>query len=231
MWLSPPKTINLPANEVHVWRINLDRTEFELDNLFPALSTDERTRAERFHFEQHRQRFIASRGILRSILGRYLDIPPVAVQFDYESRGKPFLADKNKNISFNLSHSQDLGLCAVGHNQYIGADLEWVRPMDDVEALTKRFFLPAEYEVMRSLPPQEQLACFFRYWTCKEAYLKALGAGLAKLEQAGVSLTPTTAASLQTNEEWSLIELVPADKYVAAIAVEGIGWELRYWQY
>jgi 4'-phosphopantetheinyl transferase len=230
MWLPPPTKLNLPANEVHVWRINLDQTEVELQNLFKTLSSDERTRAERFHFEQHRQRFIASRGILRSILGGYLDIPPSSVQFDYESRGKPFLADKNKNISFNLSHSQGLGLCAVGQNQHIGADLEWVRPMDDVQALAKRFFLPAEYELMRSLPPQEQLGCFFRYWTCKEAYLKALGAGLAKLEQAEVLLTPTT-ASLQTHEEWSLSELVPADNYVAAVAVEGIGWQFRFWQY
>ena len=84
---------------------------------------------------------------------------------------------------------------------------------------------------MRSLPPYEQQQVFFRYWTCKEAYLKATGEGIAQLEQVEVLLSLTEAASLQTSDDWSLQELIPADNYVAAVAVAGDDWQLKCWQY
>ncbi len=233
MWLPAPTNLTLLPNDVHVWRIELDRPEVQLQNLAATLSSDELTRAHRFHFPEHRQRFIAGRGILRRILGSYLGIEPQQVQFDYQSRGKPVLADAfaSSNLLFNLSHSQGLALCAVNCDRQIGVDLEYIRPMSDVEALAQRFFLPREYDLMRSLPAEQKQEIFFRYWTCKEAYLKATGEGIAQLEQIEIALTPTEPAKLQTLKDWSLIEIVPADNYLAAVAVAGFGWQLKYWQY
>jgi 4'-phosphopantetheinyl transferase len=94
MWLKAPtdiKNIKLLPNEVHVWRENLDNVKPLLE-FTQILSEDELVRARRFHFEQHRQRFIAARGILRNILSRYLNIEPSQIKFGYEARGKPFLA-------------------------------------------------------------------------------------------------------------------------------------------
>ncbi|BAZ49759.1 4'-phosphopantetheinyl transferase HetI [Nostoc sp. NIES-4103] len=233
MWLPAPTDLTLLSDEVHVWRIDLDRPQGQLQNLAATLCADELARAERFYFEEHRQRFIAGRGILRSILAGYLGIEPQQIKFDYQPRGKPVLADAfaQSGLAFNLSHSQGLGLCAVNYTRQIGIDLEYIRPMSDVESLAERFFLHREYDVVRSLPIDQKQEVFFRYWTCKEAYLKATGEGIAQLEQVEIALTPTEPARLKTIENWSLLELVPADNYLAAVAVAGFGWHLKCWQY
>ncbi len=233
LWLPAPTDLTLLPDDVHVWQIDLDQPEQQLQYLAATLSSDEIARAERFYFPVHRQRFIAGRAILRTILGRYLGIKPQEVRFDYQARGKPVLADifADSGLVFNLSHSEKLGLCGVNCTRQIGVDLEYIRPVSDIESLAKRFFLTREYAVLRSLAPNQQQEVFFRYWTCKEAYLKATGDGLVGLEQIEVSLTPTEPARLQTSEDWGLIELVPAKDYVAAVAVAGFGWHLKCWQY
>ncbi|MEH2115734.1 4'-phosphopantetheinyl transferase HetI [Nostoc sp.] len=233
IWQPALTDLTLLQDEIHVWRIDLNQPESQLQNLAATLSSDEMARAERFYFPKHRQHFIAGRGSLRTILGRYLDIKPSQVQFNYQQRGKPVLADTfaDSGLAFNLSHSQGLGLCAVNCTRPIGVDLEYIRPMSDLEALAKRFFLPREYDMLRSLSPNQQQEIFFRYWTCKEAYLKATGDGLSQLEQIEVSLTPREPAKLQISEDWSLFELVPANNYVAAVAVADFGWDLKCLQY
>ncbi|HIK04309.1 MAG TPA: 4'-phosphopantetheinyl transferase superfamily protein [Trichormus sp. M33_DOE_039] len=232
-WLPAPNDLTLLSDEVHVWRFHLDRTESELQDLEVTLSGDELARANRFYFPEHRRRFIAGRGILRSILGSYLGIMPAQVKFDYEPLGKPLLAEnlQNSGLLFNLSHSQNLALCAVNYQRQIGIDVESVRPMSDVEGLAKRFFLPREYDLVRSLPDEQKQNTFFRYWTCKEAYLKATGDGISQLEQIEIALTPTEPARLMKLPAWSLLELVPDNNYVAALAVAGCGWQLKCWQY
>jgi 4'-phosphopantetheinyl transferase len=230
-WLKAPTDLSLSVDDVHVWRVELSRSQSQLQELAETLSSDELCRAERFYFEQHRQHFIAGRGMLRTILGRYLGVEPQALRFDYEARGKPILADRfaKSGLSFNLSHSQGLALYGVCRRP-IGVDLECIRENTDVSALAKRFFTDREYEVVRSLPPSQQQQVFFRYWTCKEAYLKATGAGLSQLEEVEILLTPTQPASLQS-EEWSLTELIPANNYLAAVAVAGQNLHLQCWQY
>ncbi|MBD6614638.1 4'-phosphopantetheinyl transferase superfamily protein [Komarekiella sp. 'clone 1'] len=233
LWLPAPTDLTLLPNDVHVWQIDLDQPEQQLQYLAATLSSDEIARAERFYFQKHRQRFIAGRGILRTILGRYLSIEPQKIRFDYQLRGKPVLADTfaDSGLVFNLSHSQNLGLFGVNCTRQIGVDLEYIRPVSDLESLAKRFFLAREYAVLRSLSPNQQQEVFFRYWTCKEAYLKATGDGLVGLEHIEVLLTPTEPATLQTSEDWGLVELVPAKDYVAAVAVAGLDWHLKCWQY
>ncbi|AFY51094.1 phosphopantetheine--protein transferase [Nostoc sp. PCC 7524] len=232
-WLPAPTDLNLVPDEVHVWQIHLNRTESQLEDLAATLSDDELTRANRFYFPEHRQRFIAGRGILRSILGNYLGIAPEKIKFDYEPRGKPILAEglQHSGLLFNLSHSDNLALCAVNYTRPIGIDLEYLRGISDIEALAKRFFLPSEYDVVRSLPDEQKQKTFFRYWTCKEAYLKATGDGISQLEQIEIALTPTETARLLKLPAWSLVELVPDNNYVAALAVAGCGWQLKCWQY
>lgn len=232
-WLPTPQDLTLLPEEVHVWRFQLDIKESQLESLLAILSDDELTRANRFYFPEHRQRFIAGRGILRKILGGYLEIAPEQIKFDYEPRGKPVLAKdlQHSGLLFNLSHSQNLALCAVNYTRQIGVDLEFMRPMSDVEVLAKRFFLSQEYDLMRSLPDEQKQQIFFRYWTCKEAYLKATGDGISQLEQIEIALTPTEPARLVKLPTWSLVELVPDNNYFAALAVAGCGWQLKCWQY
>ncbi|AFZ59695.1 4'-phosphopantetheinyl transferase superfamily protein [Anabaena cylindrica FACHB-243] len=232
IWLPAPKNLILSADHVHIWKINLNQPESQIQSFRETLSSEEIARAERFYFPEHRQRFIVGRGSLRAILGRYLSVNPSQVEFDYQQRGKPTLAAKfaDSRVFFNLSHSQDLGLCGVTYQRLIGVDLEYIRPMSDLESLAKRFFLPKEYEVIKLLSPEQQQQVFFRYWTCKEAYLKATGDGLVQLEQVEIDLTPSESAQLLVSGDWGLKELVPADNFAAAVVVANDDLNFQFWQ-
>jgi 4'-phosphopantetheinyl transferase len=230
-WLPAPKKLDLLLNDVHIWRINLNSDELQFYR--ETLSSDEIARAERFYFPEHRQRFMAGRGTLRAILGQYLDIAPKQVEFEYQPRGKPLLAAKfaDKGLLFNLSHSQDLALLGVSYQNQIGVDLEYIRTMSDLEGLAKRFFSAREYEYLRLLSPAQQQQIFFRYWTCKEAYLKATGDGLVQLEEIEIDLTPNQPSKLLVSGDWSLRELTPADNFAAAVVVAGSNINLHCWEY
>lgn len=240
MWRTPPINLVLAKNEVHVWRVNLDLPVEQIQELAKTLSADEQLRADRFYFEQHRQRFMVGRGILRTILGRYLGIEPDQLQFDYSSRGKPSLAEScaGNRVRFNLSHSQGLALYGFTQSRQIGIDLEYLRPMPDAEQIAQRFFSAGEYAVISALPPDKKQRAFFRGWTGKEAYLKATGDGLAgSLDQIEVCLTPGEPARLlsikgdsQAASGWSLYNVTPASDYIGTLAVKGHNWHLVCWQ-
>ncbi len=233
MWIPVPTDLTLLPDDVHVWRIDLDLPEAKLRELRKTLSDDEITRADRFYQKLHRHRFIAGRGILRTILANYLGIEPSQVQFEYEPLGKPILGSifGENRPCFNLSHSQGLGLCVVSCDRPLGIDLEYIRPMSDLLSLAKQFFAPSEYGLIQSLPPQEKQEIFFRYWTCKEAYLKATGVGLSKLREIEITLSPSDSAKLKNVDDWNLLEIKPGDNFAAAVAIRGFGWQMKYWQY
>ena len=236
MWLKAPTNLELLSNEVHVWRENLDNVKPLLEEFAQVLSEDELVRARRFHFEQHRQRFIAGRGILRSILGRYLNIEPSEINFGYEPRGKPFLDESCNqiNLKFNLSHSQNYALYVMSLNNSIGVDLECINSTTDVVSLAQRFFSPSEFAVIESAAQEQQHQLFFRYWTCKEAYLKATGTGLKDLQKVEISLTAEQVAELNISNiygEWNLLEIKPFSNCAATVAFTGRDLNFKYWDY
>src|SRR5688572_25749401 len=115
LWQAPPDQLLLPNDEIHVWRASLDQPLSHLERLAQTLSADERKRAESFHFQQDRERFIVGRGLLRRILGGYLRADPSRLHFRYGPRGKPAVAERSQGrvLYFNLSHSHGLALYAV----------------------------------------------------------------------------------------------------------------------
>ncbi|QTA87653.1 4'-phosphopantetheinyl transferase family protein [Desulfonema magnum] len=141
-WNVSPQNVAISETEVHVWRACLEPEEPKLRELSQTLSSDERTKADRFYFERDRNHFIAAHGFLRAILGRYSDMNPAHITFSYSPHGKPLLTWPLENICFNMSHSNGLALYAVTSNRHVGIDVEYVRPMPDAEELAKHFFLP-----------------------------------------------------------------------------------------
>jgi 4'-phosphopantetheinyl transferase len=198
-------------------------------------------RAERFYLQKDREHFIVARGLLRAILSRYLDMKPSQLRFCYNCHGKPFLATTSgrDTLSFNLSHSHGLALCAVTRGRKIGIDLERVRTDFACEQIAERFFSPRENAALHALPSSMRHEAFFTCWTRKEAYIKAKGEGLLLLlDQFDVSLAPGEPATLlnsrwdsQEASRWSLQELILSPGYTAALAVEGHGWRLTCWQW
>jgi 4'-phosphopantetheinyl transferase len=240
LWLRPPSNLTLPGRDVHVWSVSLEQPVAHLHQLRQLLSNDEQDRAERFHFERDRRRSIVVHGTLRTILGRYLDIEPGRLQFRCGPHGKPYLTQELDHgaLQFNLAHSNEVAVYAFTCGRQIGIDVEYIRPIPDVEQIAVRFFSAGENAALCALPESLRLETFFNCWTRKEAYIKAIGEGLSHpLDQFQVSLAPGEAARLLWVEgspekvgRWSLTALSPAPGYVAALAVEGFDYHLKCWE-
>lgn len=224
-WAEAPPSLSLESGAVHVWRVSLDQPDERLDRFRRTLEPDELNRASRFHFDKHRRHFIVARGFLRSIVGRYLEMQPKALRFSYGPYGKPALASEHV-LRFNLSHSHEVALLAVALDAELGVDVEHIRADFASEEIAQRFFSRAEVEVFNSLPKDEQVAAFFRCWTRKEAYIKAIGKGLSQaLDGFDVTLAPDAAPALLRAEgddasRWLLTDLSAGAGYAAALAIE-----------
>lgn len=240
-WCPPPEVLTLGKDEVHVWRASLSLPPPRVQSLQRTLVAEELMRAERYCFQRDREHFIVARGLLREILGWYLRVEPGQLRFSYGPHGKPDLAQEmdGDGLHFNVAHSDGLALFAVGRGRRIGVDLERLRPELASERIAEQFFSPREVAVLRALPTDVQPEAFFNCWTRKEAYLKAIGNGLAlPLDQFDVSLTPGEPAALlsvsggpESACHWSLREVDVGLGYIAAVAVVGQGWQLKCWQW
>ena len=213
--------------EIHIWQADLAVAPGALQQFASTLSPDEEQRAERFRFSRDSHRFIASRGILRALLGHYLQLPPKQLQFRYSASGKPALANHlAQGLTFNLSHSEDLMLCAIAHDCCVGIDLEHLRLINNLEDLTQRFFSPGEHAAIHALPNALRLRSFFQHWTCKEALLKATGEGLMSLSTIELCITKDAVRLVHWNKPersvsaWFLEQFAPMPDYVAAIAAD-----------
>lgn len=231
---APSTGLALPHGEVHVWAVALDPPPELCARLEASLAADERERAARFRFDRHRRQYQVGRGALRALLGAYLGIPAAAVRFAYGERGKPFLAAGETipagagDLCFNLSNSHELALVGFVRGQEIGVDVEHLKPMSDLEQIAERFFSESERMALRQLPAERKEEGFFNCWTRKEAYLKAVGEGLAaRLDSFDVTLIPGEPPRMLTlegdavrAERWSFQHFVPESGYLGALAIE-----------
>ncbi len=220
---------DLTESEVHLWQATLAAEPDELACFAKLLSPDESARATRLIDPQARDRFIAGRGLLRTILGRYLAKPPAEISFAYGEQGKPSLAGEEHGLSFNLSHADDLLLLAVARHREVGIDLEEVRADLPFREMAGRYFASRERAELFGLPPEAQLPAFYRCWTRKEAYLKGCGSGFSRPSDSfAVSLLPDHPPALiehrPSPEEpalWYLLDVPVPPGYCAALAVTG----------
>jgi len=229
----------LPKDEVQLWRVDLEAIRADEARWNKVLSPDELRRASRFHFSHDRQRFVASRALLRMILAGYLATEPKALSFAYSKKEKPLLgpAHGGSDITFNVSHSGGIALLAFTRQREIGVDVEQVRRDFDVKPIARRFFSAREQEQLAAFPDEEKPEAFFRCWTRKEAYIKATGEGLSlPLQQFDVSIAAEEQdALLSTRPDsaeaglWSLRQIPASSGYVAALCVRGRDWRLKHW--
>lgn len=192
----------------------------------------------RFRFQRDRDRFVASRGSLRHILAHYLDQPPARLRFGYAVAGKPFLTD-HPHLQFNLSHAADLALVAVSTGGPVGVDIEEIQSDTVVDSTSSLVLSPPERDELRRLSGQPRRERFARFWTRKEAYIKADGRGMQlPLDEIDVATSadrvlvwkPET-SRWASCPDWTLRSLSVAPGHAAAVAAEGSGWEIveREW--
>jgi 4'-phosphopantetheinyl transferase len=211
---------------VRALRLEVDR-EAEL-RLAALLSDDERDRASRFVFDHLRRAYVAARGALRVQLGRYLHTDPASIVFAYGANGKPRLA--SGGLHFNLSHSAGIAVYAFTWGCEVGVDVERTRAIEDSADIARRFFCQEEALELERLGPEARDVGFFQCWTRKEAYIKALGEGLAApLDSFRVTLTPGVPAQFvdiggrqEETARWNLHDLRLAPGFAAALAYAGM---------
>jgi 4'-phosphopantetheinyl transferase len=240
-WLSPRTTLTIQENEVHVWRADLDLPAAYLERLQSLLSMEEVGRADRFFFPKDRDHFIVSHACVRKVLSRYLETKPEQLSFVQNSHGKPALSTGSGDfdLEFNLTHSHRFALVAVTKGMRVGVDVELIRNNFGGLNIAQRFFSPAEFRTLSSLPEEQQSKAFFRCWTQKEAYIKAKGLGLSlPLDEFDVSVDPGEPTALLNSRSdpgetarWSLIKVDPATGYSGAVAVEGHSLALKCWNW
>jgi 4'-phosphopantetheinyl transferase len=245
MNVSPPKPPSLDLvlgkDDIHIWHACLDTSIAEFRILSVVLSPDEKQRAERFHFEIDRRRFIICRGILRSILGSYMGIEPDRLHFCYGEKGKPEISDQPSQapIRFNASHSHGIAVFAFARCREIGIDVEMVRDIPDMVQIAKRFFSAGEFNGLSSLPESKRKEAFFNCWTRKEAFIKAIGDGLTMpLDSFEVSLVPGEPAELlkihvdrEESPRWCIQDIGLDPPHISAFAIEDDGRPLDNWQW
>lgn len=231
-----PTPASLKDGDVHVWCADL-RERWPESALYGLLSKEERTRASRFAFEEDRRRYVHAHGLLRILLGRYLGRSPASIHFMIGRHGKPCLRSENETMHFNLSHTRALVLCAFARDREVGVDVEWrdrELSWHDVAAYTcsKR-----EQAILSSLVESAQVDTFYSWWTLKEAYVKAVGAGLTlplnQIDVAGRSGSEvaTPADGDIRDPHWAMLTLPLWSEYAGALVTEGRAAKIRCFQW
>ena len=197
------------------------------------LDQAERQRAARFISPAARHQFVCARTILREILGRYVGREPADLVFAAQAGGRPYL--EGQQLDFNLSHSGDWLVLAIGHGCRVGVDIEGYCPSEPHEAIVDQHFSRLEQEQWRSTAPDGRAKVFARIWTRKEAALKAVGIGiideLAMLDTTGDTSLGDSLANLSLGAEMTaglpqplhltLHDLPPPANYVASLVSIG----------
>lgn len=217
--------MDLQWNNVHIWNIeaNLESNQAELSIDF--LSPDEIERASKYKFERDRRVFITARSALRRLLGKYLGIDPTKIGFFYNSYGKPNII-QDKQLNFNVSHSEKNIVIAFAKGLGIGVDIEKIKNDFDPMELAENFFSQEEIKALSNHEEESRYRAFYRCWTRKESFIKALGQGLSyPLDSFAVSLdNDHTAQFLKIDgipdpkKSWQLLSFIPAEGYIAALS-------------
>ncbi len=239
-WLQAPSSLPNVNNELHIWLADLNELSQNEQMFYEFLSIDEQIRASDYKFARDRTNFICARGVLRSIISKYLKVRPRDLNFSYNVFGKPYLHDihNTEKISFNLSHADGLAIYIISKSLEVGIDLERIKPINNLAELIINTFSKKEVENFYTIPEHDRLAAFYRCWTRKEAYIKALGTGLSyPLNQFSVSLCqnqPTKILHVGAGDipsNCTILSIDCIDNYQAAFAFIGVVEQIFLWQY
>jgi 4'-phosphopantetheinyl transferase len=174
-WVSGSGCDYAMGNHVDIWRINITSNLSFLNTFLTIMHPDEIARANRYFHIRDKNRFIVSRGALRNILGKYLNLQPSAVEFEVGPNKKPYIKSNAGNtLCYNLSHSGDWILLAVSNSE-IGADTEFINNSYGYKDVLQDNFSNKEITYINQASSIER---FFMLWTRKEALTKATGKGL-----------------------------------------------------
>jgi 4'-phosphopantetheinyl transferase len=200
----PPNSIH---QSVYLWLINVATEPQAIEKLKNSLNTEELKRAERFVFEKDRNQFISAHGMLRTVLSKYLETVPSEIKFKKNKNRKPQILFPLTSLKFNISHAENKILVALS-NEEIGVDIEMIKPGFEFRDFIKTYFSSNEQEKVLSSANHNET--FYKFWTRKEAVLKASGLGI---------IDNLKEIEICNNENHSTI--FPQNLYVCSFKIEG----------
>ena len=216
-------TLALDEGSLHVWKIDVRRPPGVVRELRALLSPDEEERAARYRVDGARDAFVCTRAAVRSLTASYLGIDAREVEFVTAPKGKPGVA----GVSFNVSHSGGVAVAAFAPSGDVGVDVEEMRRDRDLRGLAHRFFAPAESAELDLLAGEALVTGFYRCWTRKEAFVKAVGEGVSfDLRRVVVSAEPEARILSIDGDEaaaasWWAADVSPRPGYAAAVVAAG----------
>lgn len=212
---------------VSVWWFDVSRVaESQWPALTARLGEAERARAQRFHFDHDRFSYVAAHALGRGLLAAWTGIAASIWDFAIDDFGKPEVAAPEwpRRLRLNLSHTRGLAAAVLTEENDVGVDVEWLdrRPVED--GLAQRYFAPTECAQLAAMAPQDRHHGFLSFWTLKEAYVKAIGKGLAQpLDSFAFTLDPLGIAFDDTLSDdpcrWWFRRLRPTPSHLLALAL------------
>jgi 4'-phosphopantetheinyl transferase len=219
--LIPCKENLLTTNDIIVYTIYLPNFIDLKSELTKFLNAPEHKRAERFHKEIDRNRFIICRSILKIVLAAHTSLEVKSIYFDYHFNKKPYLAS-HPEVCFNISHSEDYAVIALSRKK-VGIDIEYIsKDFNFTELLSDVF---EDNELLEIQNADNKKYAFYTLWTRKEAFVKALGKGIDDDFKRIPCLDGQhniDSTIPKTTENWQVHSFDLADRYLGAVAFEGL---------
>lgn len=233
--MTPSRRDTLVASEQHidVWLAYYNEiADSRLHEEYRALLTEEERGKEfRFYFADDQRRYLVTRAMVRTVLSRYLQVPPTHWRFSNNQWGRPEIANLPRSecgLYFNISHTKGLIALGVAHRRELGVDVENLRTRDVSLEIADRFFAEPEVAELATVPKERQQDRFFEYWTFKESYIKARGMGLSiPLGQFSFHYPHERAVNIAIDpalgddaNRWSFWQYRPTADYLMALCAE-----------
>lgn len=220
---------------VDIWQADLIQDAAILSKFRDVLDEQEKYKADTYKLPLMRDRYVAVRGISRLVLAGYLKADPATLKFTVGEYGKPALICNT--LHFNISHTDNLLLVAVANFPEIGIDIEVIKPRNNLDGLARRCFTASEFQVWRQLSLSQSLDTFYRLWTKKEAFVKAIGRGIALgLEQCEVETDKggqlrMIPAAYGAASDWKITEITVSTNACAALVTPYCEFRLQHKQF
>ena len=223
--------------EIHIWSSLLDQPE-DLINLFhTSLSKEEKDRISKYKFKLLRDRQTVSKGLLKSFISSYLNIGTGEINFVQNEYGKPSLTPELNEIDlhFNISHSEHFGMFAFTIGKQLGIDIESVQEITNLNQIVDLCFSDSEKEWFYNSDPGLKKELFYKVWTGKEAYIKAIGKGLSfPLKEIEFKINSNNSIEFQNvhgdlpyRGKWNIFTFNPHPNFISSLVVEANGLKIK----
>ena len=214
------------SGDVDVWAVSFKHESCNFERYLAVLAPNEHCRLLQIKHQEQKARFVISRGVLRHLLADYLSVSPESIEFDSGMFGKPVVI--GHELQFNVSHSGDCLLVAISRRAQIGVDVEVVRSRYNLSALARRCLAEREFGFWMELSEDLKETEFYRFWVAKEAFVKAVGRGVAlgvarcRLRVPDLDRFVSVPDEFGEANDWRLVRLEVPKGYAAALVMPSI---------